>query len=1056
MLEAVFTERVIKPFDGPGVKTCEAIAAAMAESGEIWLPLLQFDAQHGANIERLIAAGMLRKDGRLVGFQHQTMFDYVRVRAFCSGAESLSSYVLKHQAALFVRPTLWAAANSMRSLARGLYHREVGSLWRDPALRKHVRFLLISFLGRVADPDEEETQWLLPAIDNSLRDKALVSMIGSPGWFAKLRSRLPTLMGSDDPQLSWELSIILRAALEFDRNGALDLIRRYWADTKRDGYVLNVFREVKNWDPSSIGIVKSIVGRSKPDPFYIKQACESMALVYPELATDLLVTRLNADLADAGGSPERVLLSHDWHGIEKLGIQASWPLLYRLWAWLRDALDRSPKRVARDVVGYRREDSWELDDGIGHPGLMQLFGTLLDKCASENPERFKEFLAVEAGTDLMLLHRLLSQGLRRLASSSPEVVLGYLTGDPRRLSIGSCFSSVGSCGSGPHSVTEALISAVVPHLGRSGATELERYIMGWHYYRDFSQGDPEFRLRLRKDDRRHQLQLLAAFPLDRLSAAGRRLRQEKGIALPTLPDSDGGDRPGIIGSPMSTESMQKASKESILGLFSELQDATGDTHPRDWMRGGAVQAAQAFGKLAEKQPQKVIEILREFKAGQQELPAAEAIVGLSKVPDLAPQLVLELVQKLDRAGFRSSEFRRRVSWALTDLSDRGKGLPDETCELLESWIEPVRRCAIDPAATAASESGGWFNKAEDAGAKKRAERPMSMLWGHGMLGFFAQGNYSILRALTYGFLNRDKPDTERWMALLERHLTRRENPDVWTSLLLDLRNLCMVTDRTRAANFTRDLMCRQPSAFRSVEGLIFLAWNHRFLPPDVNERCLRIWRARNWKGRDQAIGEFSLLRSVQAPDDRIWSRIVDGALSAKGNASRTSDLRLGIAYAATNLWSDPALKRACHNVILRLLPLANDDLAGALMDIFRVGHPMPPDRFTVELLNRVIAEPKMLACDSMFAHRLNELLADGLDPLLVACATNAMLNVSGQAVGDLRSRWAADSRYLVQIAMTLQKIDVSRDAGLDLFERLMDLGAYEVDTVLREVDRKIM
>jgi len=233
MLEAVFTERVIKPFGALAVRTCETIAAAMAESGEIWLPILQFDAEHCDNVERLLAAGILRRDGRLLGFQHQTMFDYVRVRSFCSGIQSLSSYVLEHQGTLFVRSTLWAAANSMRSLVRRLYHKEVGSLWRNPILRKHVRFLLISFIGQVADPDDEETQWLLPALDNSLRDKALLSMVGSPGWFAKLRSRLPMLMGSDDPQLSWELTIILRAALDFDRNRVHELIRRYWAGQQK-------------------------------------------------------------------------------------------------------------------------------------------------------------------------------------------------------------------------------------------------------------------------------------------------------------------------------------------------------------------------------------------------------------------------------------------------------------------------------------------------------------------------------------------------------------------------------------------------------------------------------------------------------------------------------------------------------------------------------------------------------------------------------------------------------------------------------------------------------
>jgi len=92
----------------------------------------------------------------------------------------------------------------------------------------------------------------------------------------------------------------------------------------------------------------------------------------------------------------------------------------------------------------------------------------------------------------------------------------------------------------------------------------------------------------------------------------------------------------------------------------------------------------------------------------------------------------------------------------------------------------------------------------------------------------------------------------------------------------------------------------------------------------------------------------------------------------------------------------------------------------------------------------------------MLAHCLTELLGDGLDPLAVARASKANLDVHGQSVGDIRTRWAADSRYLIQIAMTLQKSESSRDAGLDLFERLMDLGAYDVDTVLRDVDRKLI
>jgi hypothetical protein len=282
----------------------------------------------------------------------------------------------------------------------------------------------------------------------------------------------------------------------------------------------------------------------------------------------------------------------------------------------------------------------------------------------------------------------------------------------------------------------------------------------------------------------------------------------------------------------------------------------------------------------------------------------------------------------------------------------------------------------------------------------------------------------------------------------------REDQNVWTSLLLELRNLRMVRDVGRAADFARGLMKKQPSAFRSREGLFFLAWNHKYLPADLSERCLRIWRAGDWEGRDQAIGEFALLRSLQAADDRYSSRIVSNALSARASPARQG-VRIGVAFAAVNLWREPEHRDACHQVIVRLFPLADDELSRVLMDVFRVTDPMPPDRYTVDLLNRVMLEPKMLTCHSMLAHRLRRLLADGVDPLLVARVSNAILDTAGQAMGNFRSRWAGDSGHLMQIAMTLQKIDASRDAGLELFERLMELGAYEADQVLREVDRRL-
>ncbi len=210
-----------------------------------------------------------------------------------------------------------------------------------------------------------------------MRDKVLMSMVGSPGWFAKLSSRLPVLMRSDDPQLCWELTLLLRAALGFDRQNVLDLIQRCWVDTKYDQFVLNVFRDIKSWDQVSVEIVKGVVRRLKVDPFFIQQACESIVAAQPDLAADLFFTALQTHQERSEELPENIVLSHDWYGIEKFGAHAPWVVLERLWAWLRDLFRDSSKRIPRNAFEYRPERNWQVEGEVGQTGLTRLLKVLL-------------------------------------------------------------------------------------------------------------------------------------------------------------------------------------------------------------------------------------------------------------------------------------------------------------------------------------------------------------------------------------------------------------------------------------------------------------------------------------------------------------------------------------------------------------------------------------------------------------------------------------------------------------------------------------------------------
>jgi hypothetical protein len=165
MLDDVFTQRVMRVQHlGPkAITACEKVATEMSNSEELWIARSVFDTVYSDQIDGLLAAGILRQDGLRIGFRHQTLFDYARTRAFTSGTQSLSEYVLERQDALFVRSTLWAALQALRSSAGSRCHDEFSRLWRS-SLRIHLKSMLITFLGQVVDPDLEEVGWLMSTL----------------------------------------------------------------------------------------------------------------------------------------------------------------------------------------------------------------------------------------------------------------------------------------------------------------------------------------------------------------------------------------------------------------------------------------------------------------------------------------------------------------------------------------------------------------------------------------------------------------------------------------------------------------------------------------------------------------------------------------------------------------------------------------------------------------------------------------------------------------------------------------------------------------------------
>ncbi len=788
MLQELLTVRVLRqPWGAAAIRTAEELASQMAEEEELWVPAAPLENRCQIDLDHLIAAGFLRyADGNLrIGFSHQTIFDFIRARAFTSRVTRLSDHVLARQDALFVRPTLWSTLHYMRAADPRAYSREFDALWQNTSLRPHVRYLLIEFIGRIEDPTSREISIVVSVLgDASLRAKAFRALEGRAGWFQALKAHLPVLM-EGDATAAWHASWILRRALEFATNEALDLIQKLWmGDSQRDRLTLHTFWEFKRWDEESVGIIESVCRRTQND--MVRHVLDSISEARPDLAPRVVAADLSGAVEAIETEPqpeiptdrdddslvdsmkrlvqrperkiERLLDSSErWYGLAKVARAAPEEFFLQVWPWLE-------KISARYVRELHRCCTYHPDSIIHLAKDQETFGSEFPEAlssategfAKNHPERFVAFREHNKHHSIMSLHRVLMLGSSYLPAAEAERTLQYLAADPRNLAVGPR--------SNVHQETNAVIRAIAEHLSPASLTALEMLIKDWRHYERDPDATPEERRDRLRWNREHRLRLLRALPANAVSEATRRLLEQESRALPHTKDWDfWSGEAQMIGSPVKADQMIRATNADLLNLFDDLSDDTGHHHPRDLDRGGGAQASQAFGELAKKDPERALSLFSKLQPEKHERYAGEALRALADAASKPDAELINAIHDFEARGFHSGLFRESAALALQTIAVRNKGLDERTCALLESWL---------------SDSSSANDDAPDEPEK---EAPQSILLDRS-IEFLPHGNYPILRAIFCGYLCREPSEPDSWLAVLERHATRRERLAVWIAL----------------------------------------------------------------------------------------------------------------------------------------------------------------------------------------------------------------------------------------------------------------------------------
>ncbi len=1051
LLEELWKIKLLNPDGIEGrAELVERIASKMGEEETLWLPISAFDA-HMKSLENLISEGILISDnsGIRIAFSHQTIFDFARARAFAKEIESLSNYVVARQSALFVRPQLWSGLHYLRVAHEVTYKKELDRLWTDESLRLHIRLLLIEFLSQLQKPDDYEAGKLLPLLEKpEFRRKVLYFMSGSPGWFERVKNTyLPQIM-SEETERAKHAIFILQKAWRFDSDGVFKLIERYWLrDKEKDPLTWATFQELSQWDAKAIEVICTILHRTKFASWAVCDLASIISAASPELAPIVVRYGLAQSIASSeqslpGIKHQKALDSFDeWYNLPAIAEAAPKVYLDVVWPWLVEMLERdfgdSSVKGTYHHISILSED---LKDGEPdrYP-FMTSFKIAIETFAQTDAVAFISFLNKWEKSNISLVQRLLSKGLEKLIENFPQVVFKFIMSDGRRFALGSYDDQ--------HKDSKRLISKLAPLLSQQDLSKLEDAILKWDCFPNEEGDSGQRRADTFKYNRQRRLKVLHAIPRDLMSDKTKRLVEEEERAFPKLSEKEivfTGFH--TIESPMSAEQMAKAKDEDIVKLFEKFVDSTNWDHPKDLSLGGSIQASRAFSDFAKSHPQRAIPILGHFKPGLQERPTGMALEGLS-ISELPDKELFTLVVELNKRGFKTLEFRAAAAHALSVRVKDSIGLPDYICNILNEWLTQ----AVEPHKYSST------NHTKEEKEEKEEKVDRSILWGHQSFFVVPQGSFTILEALTKALLFRKPIAADRWIEVLESHLSRNDAVEVWHAMLHFLQYLSNC-EHSRAITFLENLFSSYPRLISSNQGAILLTQIQAWIPTDVFMKWLFSLRDGEWVKGPQAYAEISMLYYAWHPENedvgyeihRIMQRDYPDQDQVK-----VQHMRLGLAYTVSRLWSELTYKKIATGMLCELIKDNDDKIDRAIMDIFRIIDHIVPDDLTRKFLDCLIQHPRSFqyAPDTFIVERLRDLLP--LEPDRIYDISKILIEQKRSELNNLSTSFAIAAPEIINIALTLQRLGgTHRLQGLELFETLLDIEAYGVSDALNEIDNR--
>lgn len=1021
-------------------------------------------------LNSLDSAGWLKQDGQpvpvCVAFRHQSLFEFVCARALIAAGVSIVDSVIQRQGASNRRRVRSVLAY-YREEGRALYLSELDRLWHEPKLRSHLKLLLIDFIGQVQCPERKEIELIRSVSFDPLWQKRVVSAVSSsPGWFDPLESRyIPRWM--NQPELAPLCYPLLLHAPETATPRVLDLLRQYFlssdegrqrsaallaarAHWTEDAILLaQQLSELLPFDKHPTAVLVSSLFSYAPDRgMHLFEKILSM-----ELARRLQALAETADPPIPEG-PLDVAKQIEWRSRYDARVKPLHALFEESnhWVRLRDMVSTVPEQMMKVLLSalqsgmsaiarplkYARSFQMDLEwiqGPFAYPdSLLGALRSAVVTTAQIKPQAFIDALQNDGSSSLMTIQILLLDGLAKIADQHPDRVVEYFRTDWRRMLIGPPLEEGQS--------TLRFLTTVAPRLDAAHQNQLFHIFWNWSPPIESSVALNAQRKRsLQERNREHRLRLLWCLDQAKLERRAQARIEEEERAHPQLKPFSSAEssepRMRPIKSAMSASQMEKASDEAILRFVAALPDDAAWHDPRYFDRGGNIEASRELAALAQRNPDRGLRIARELSPRTHQRSVGMILEALARA-GVDSQILFSEIEACELRGFQSSEYREYVASALALVAKRADqpGLPSSMIRQLQSWLTDVE----------------GETRTELADDKEEWSQSILFRAGFGMHSL-PHGNYPILDAVKLGLLNVERPSWDGWLAVLEDHVHRRENPQVWQALAIDALSCVDHADRDRATAFLVVLFETVPEILNVRQGIESLAHFQRWLPTQISQRWLEslLRRGSRWAG--QAYGELLIVRIDQHSDDPWTGAEIDRLLKLPMEQDAIIQAaRIGMAFVLAHLIRFNRPQDSASRWLVQLAATEDPRIGKVLECLFKIGDPPAFDPAIAAVLQLLVDHPKHL--QNMDLMGLLDALGDyaHLSPAHVCELANRIVDLDEQAQKDRTSLAGRYVSELVELSIALQEQDDWRDRGLDLFERLQQLNHPEVEYVLRDQD----